>query len=227
MRELTAQDVLYMQDEVIRFNKMMGNEVTDIDLSPSYYNFTKEELFGEDELLDSYRKKDLEGILDGAIDLFFTCGYWANLHGHILEDNVWLKTISTEANMQKVRDILEDLEQSVISGYSFYSQTNLLHLLHNETFQGLFDVLGAFKEVMSSNMSKYVVKGSVDIEEESNYITSQGRYEDISVVEVESSGITYLAFKALRDNKNDVTFNTPKLIKTRLFKEPELKQFIL
>jgi len=227
MKKLKAQDILYMQSEVIRFNKMMSNEVTNGKLIPSYYNFTKEEFFGDNELKDSYNKENLEGILDGAIDLFFTCNYWANLNGHILENNAWLKTIDNESDMQKVRVILSDLEKSITDELSFYSQTNLLHLLCNEVFQGLFDVLGAFEEVMSANMSKYVIKGTVNVEDEIKIILEKGRYEDISVEEVESGGATYLAFKALRDNQNDVTFNTPKLIKTRFFKEPELTQFIL
>jgi hypothetical protein len=170
------------------------------------------------------------GVLDGLIDAFFTCGYWAILDDEPLSESVqWLEDdICVDDVIGGMTELqtLDALSDYVVSeGGSYHSQIYVCVLISH--FQNKFDIMGAFNEVMSSNMSKYVLKGTVDIQEEIDYILSAGRYDNISVSEIESNGETYLAFKAGMDKQNNVIFDTPKLVKSRLFREPQLEQFVL
>lgn len=228
LNKVTVEDVLYMQSEVIRFNEMMGNDVTDKDLIPTYKHLVHEEFFSDGEFLDSYRKEDLVGICDGIIDLIYVAVYYANLNGHFLEDGEFLREhLPKEADMQKVSSIVKDMEFAIKENLPYYTLTGLMKLIHNTFVSEVFDIKGAFNEIRESNLSKYCLASETDIEGELAHIKSVGRYSGLSVEEIESDGVIYLAFKALRDNKNDVDFSKPKLIKTRNFKEPQLEQFII
>jgi hypothetical protein len=225
MSKLTVVDVLGMFSEVIDFNSKMGNSLKNKNLIDSYHKFTKEEFFGTDEYLDGVRTGNLEMILDGLCDLVHTTAYWALLNGYT--PNVDVQDVFSEVDMNTVKTISSDLKYSIEQGLSYYSMNNLIMLLaHSETLRK-FDIVGAFKEVARSNNSKVIPKEGVDIEEELLYITSEGRYADISVEEVVVNGEIFLAFKAGQDVREGVTFKAPKLIKTRQFSEPNLQQFIL
>lgn len=228
MKKLTVQDVLYMQKEVIRFNSLMGNSIDNKGLIDTYKFLTKEECLGDGELLDSYRKGDKEGTLDGLIDMVFVSFYFALLEGHKLQDDEYLdRQVNIETNMTTLSNDLLDIEKLVQDGLSFYTRNTLVRILSKGEVAFQYDIMGAFNNILESNLSKLVVKGTVDPYEEMDKILAKGRYSVLSVEEVENEGIVYLAFKALHDSQNDVTFSEPKLIKTSLFKEPELGQFIL
>ena len=225
MKKLTVADVLGMFDEVISFNLKMGNSLDNKNLIDSYHKFTKEEFFGEDEYLDGIRTGNLEIELDGLCDLVYTTACQALLDGYT--PNVDVRCAFNEIGMNNIDTIRSDLKYSIEQGLSYYAMNNLILLLTHKDTAGKFDILGAFKEVARSNNSKVVPAESVDIDEEVVYITTAGRYADITVEEVEVGGEMFLAFKAGHDVREGVKFKAPKLIKTRQFSEPALQQFIL
>ncbi len=225
---LTPQDFIDFEEGVLNFNKCMGNVVGTREenkkLINTYQKLSYEECFGEGELLDSVEKGDLEGELDGLIDCVFTVFYWNNLthpKRFLSQELTWLRNLSTAEDVGVCYDTLSE---SIGEEDAMNSQTELIHLLFDA--QNKFDIRGAFKEILSSNMSKFAVKGEINIEEEKTYIEGKGRYFDITTEEVNVGGKTYIAFKAGKDLQNNVTFVSPKLIKCSTFVEPELKQFI-
>jgi len=230
-KKLTPEDFLFMQDEVVRFNKMMGNSLDCTGaakeaLINTYRKLSLEEVVGEGELLDSVAKGDKVGVLDGYVDCVFTIFYYALLEGEGLrEGDLWLleecESVHGEICLQWLE---EDLH---VDNPAIDSHTHLIASILAE--QDNYDFVGAFNEVMKSNMSKYAIKSDIHIPTELGLILSKGRYEELSYDEIESEGGeggAYIAFKASKDAQNGVEFKTPKLIKCSTFVEPELEKFI-
>ena len=229
MNKLTPQDFIFMEKEIVKFNELMGNSLDDDRLVSTYQKLSVEEVVKE--LLPAYQTNDTVEILDALIDGAFVVFYWTLLNNpdnslgknlRWLEEDVCIDEVDTEDEM---KNVLLALGSYIEKGDSFCAQTYLYIAI--SYYQTQFDIMGAFREVLRSNLSKFILNGTVDIQEEIDYIESVGRYSDITVTEKEQGGEIYLAFKALRDNQNDVTFDKPKLIKTRNFSEPQLEQFIV
>lgn len=229
MNKLKAEDFVFMEKEIVKFNTLMGNSVTDSHLKNTYQNLSIEEVVKE--LLPAYEANDKIEILDALIDGAFVVFYWALLNntGDALENNIrWLSRdicVNVVEEDDNVQSILLQMKEDINNGAVFNVQTHLCVLI--SYYQTQFDIMGAFKEVLRSNLSKYITAESVDIDEEVSYIESAGRYADITVEEIETEDGILLAFKAGKDLQNNVTFKKPKLIKTRNFSEPELGKFIL
>ena len=229
IKKLTPEDFIFMEKEIVKFNKLMGNCVTDEHLIPTYQNLSVEEVVKE--LLPAHNVDDKIEILDALIDGAFVVFYWALLNSsqNTLENNEsWLREYICIDNIEEpenIKDILMEMAKDINRGSSFDVQTHLCVLL--SYYQTQYDIMGAYREVLRSNLSKFVPAESVDIDEEVTYIESVGRYIEITVEEIETEDGVLLAFKACKDLQNNVIFKKPKLIKTRNFSEPQLEQFIL
>lgn len=227
--KLKPQDFINMQDGVIKFNQLMGNAIGDKSLIPTYNALSIEEANGDGELLDSVLEDDMEGVCDGLIDLVFTNFYYALLKGVDLRNEMsYLDRLCTVGVVVKhslyeyACLILSELKQ----GNARSSQRWLLVAMVEH--QDKFDFIGAFKDVEASNLSKFVKQGEVNVSEEVNKIESAGRYGGVFVEEIGTEEGIYLAFRAMEDKANNVTFSGKgKMIKVEgLYTEPSLAQFI-
>ena len=180
---LTGEDILYMQEQVIKFNEIAGNSVKDKSLIPLYKSLTEEELLGENELVDSWNKGDMIGVLDGLIDSVFVSFYWAVLNGYGFSKNntdKWYATAIDEVDTYSTEELLSFLEDELKFDSPFGYQTNFIILLYKLSEK--FDIVSAFGIINESNLSKFVnsnQEGGVeqqDLDLELKYIGSQGRY---------------------------------------------------
>lgn len=227
---LTGEDILYMQDQVIKFNEIAGNNVKDKSLISLYKSLTEEELLGEDELIDSWNKEDMVGVLDGLIDSVFVCFYWAVLNGYGFSkssSDKWYETAIDEVETYSTEELLSFLVDELKFDNPFGYQTNFIILLYKLSEK--FDIVSAFDIINGSNLSKFVNvnrKEGVDQQDldlEVKYISSQGRYGGVNYHKVGD----YYVFTAKEDVKNNVVFTKSKIVKPSSFKEVEgLEQFI-
>lgn len=227
MKKLTVEDILYFEDEVIKWNALFGNDVNDKSLIPTYHSLSKEEWFGKGEYLDSYNSGDIEGRLDGLIDSIFVGFYWAALEGFSLQKE---KTFLSDLVVGKaIDDTTEDLVilvgESLIYSQIYDYQTYLLCLLYKE--QQHFDIRSGFDRVLRSNYSKAAhVNDGLNVQEEIASIEAQGRYGDVFAQYVGD----HIIFRAKKDLQEGVVYEKGKVVKPHTFKSVEdlggLKEFI-
>lgn len=224
--KLTIEDFLTMEKGVVSFNEKMGNSLEDDTLIPTYHALSKEEICGE--LLEAIKADDKVEILDALIDGVFVVFYWALLSNKtftLTNAISWIDSyLDKEDQGESVDGTIEALESCILTGYAYGAQSNLVPLIIS--YQDQFDIMGAYKEVLRSNLSKFKPKGSTDIEKELKLIEEQVRYGDITVEEISAEGGEFITFKAGRDIKNNVTYGAPKIIKPSSFSEPNLLPFI-
>lgn len=224
---ITYKDILDMQQKVIRFNEVMGNDVNDKSLIPTHINLTKEE---SKELLQAYKDDNHEEVIDAIIDIFFTGCYWWVLDDFTLTGaDPWFKegywTQSQGAIVEDIGYVLDTVNTRAISSTIHDFQCNFLHLIGNVS--KVYNLVGAFERVYQSNMSKTCLKKDVDVEKEIEYIETQGRYSDVFA---EENG-EYVVFKARKDLQEGNFFENGKIVKSSEFVSVEdlggLGEFIL
>lgn len=218
---LTGEDIIYMQEQVIKFNEIAGNNTKDKSLIPLYKSLTEEELLGEDELIDSWNKGDMVGVLDGLIDSVFVSFYWAVLNGHgFSKNNVdkWYETAIGEVDSYSTEELLSFLKDELKFNNTFGYQSIFTVLLYKLSEK--FDIVSAFGIIKESNLSKFVHEDELyhgfDLDGEVAYIESKGRYGDVTYKKVGN----YYVFTAGKDLESGVVFDKPKIVKSSLFKEP-------
>jgi len=203
LKKLTVEDLLYFQEEVIKWNENFGNPVSDKSLINTYINLSKEEFNGEGEYLDSYNKRDMEGRLDGLVDSIFTGFMWMALGDDSITGlEPWLNhliagkgvsTLVTPDIMTTIDNIVNKLEIEYLNGY----KVNLLDLIIREQLN--FDIRGGFDLVLKSNYSKSIpVAHSDKVEKELIAIENKGRYADL-FSEVNGGCIILRAHKDLEE----------------------------
>lgn len=225
MNKITTKDIMIMVQGVIDFNTVMGNDLSNKELTQTYLDLTKEEFYGTSEFYQSYLSGDKDGMLDGVVDLTFTSFAWYLLQGYTFKEE-YIDQLIKESNMTSLKTDVLDLKDLIDQGLSYYTVNTLIRILAKDEVTSKFDIMGGFKNILASNMSKVVLEGELDVGAELKLIESKGRYKDITVQEVINGGKVYLAFKAGEDTENNVKFRAPKIIKTSLFVEPDLKKFI-
>jgi len=203
MKKLTVEDLLYFQEEVIKWNENFDNLVSDKSLINTYINLSKEEFNGDGEYLDSYNKGDMEGRLDGLVDSIFTGFMWMALGDDgFTGEELWLNQlidregtsnfVTTNINTT-IDDLVEALEIEYLNGY----KVNLLDLILREQLN--FDIRGGFDLVLKSNYSKSIpVAHSDKVEKELIAIENKGRYADL-FSEVNGECIILRAHKDLEE----------------------------
>lgn len=209
-RVLTFKDMLYFQEEVIKWNALFGNSVEDQSLIPTYKNLAVEELLGKGELLDSLDAKDHEGICDGLVDFIFTAGFWLNLQGmYVTEKDKWFYNQdfneSTDGNFEEIVSLFADL---LLEDYTFSLQTNLAVVLYLAADK--YDIVGAFNRILESNTSKAVSKSSGICPHDCCYeVVTAGRYTEVFF---EDKGDFYL-IKAHKDLQEGTDYPQGKIVK--------------
>lgn len=225
MKQLTVQNIMEMVEGVKEFNTIMGNSLEDKNLIKTYRHLTEEEFFGQSEFYQSYLKGDKDGSLDGMIDLIYVSFYWYLLHGYTFKE-VYIEQLIKESDMTSLKTDVADLKGLIEQGLSYYVVNTLIRILAKTETNTQFGIMDAFNNIRESNLSKVILKGTVDIDKELSIIESKGRYKDITVQEVTNDDKVYLCFKAGEDTENNVKFSSPKIIKTSRFVEPSLSKFI-
>ena|SRR5690554_1413830 len=126
-------------NDVVKFNETSGNTIEkrplDHPLVKLYLNLIDEELNGENELLDSYRKGDVKGVGDGAADLIVvTAGLMLALGWH---PNELMKEVNA-SNLSKFCTSESDARLSV----QRYAEDTRYFDVHYKQVGNLFVILG-------------------------------------------------------------------------------------
>jgi hypothetical protein len=192
-----------MEDKVIQWNIIAGNDPDDKSLIETYKNLCIEEA---KELESAQNEGE---VVDAIIDSIYT-GFFLNIltQRYTLAkiDQGWVKSLE-EAPRTFRGDYLKSLEDG--EEYSFISA----FISDLFIYQDKYDILGAFERVTQSNFSKFAKVDTVDIEKEIDYIKSQGRYDDIFYEKVGD----YIVFRATYDSKENKHYPKGKIMKPSTF----------
>lgn len=222
---------------VVEFMTVAGQEVNSTFTEPTTKvgNFRlaliKEEMQGANELFDSIQNDNMEMILDGICDVLYVAyGAYATFGIEPIEyvispqddSTSKLMTMSYAATaMKHVVDGYEQTNRGLLFGDEITIQKGLnnivlsclqIALAHN------MDVIGAFKEVHASNMSKFCT--SADECARSIYQRqTEGKtdYDGAEGFEVRVGDASYFVIRRAKDGK---------VLKGTNFFEPDLTKFI-
>ncbi len=204
-RKLTAEQFQYMEDKVIEFNYLIGNDPDNQDLISTYNNLCLEE--GREYLVADENDDHVERI-DALVDSVFT-GFMLNRLESASEYGDWFNLV-TDGTERRVtfQDAFDDLTPEGSYGYT----TNLPVVLLEESKR--YDLFGAFKRVSESNFSKAIPKekvesGEIVIADCIKEVYDSGRYEGVTSEDLGS----HYVIKALRDTKENLEYETGKIIK--------------
>lgn len=228
MKKLTPEDIYYMQDKVVEWNKTFSNLVSDKSLIPTYMNLVKEEWGGEGEYYQSFLADDLVGRADGIADLIFTGFMLGSLAGsdYKANDNTWITMVcnnDTYVLQDEVADLQKRFAQGDTTAYAISAHSIPLLAVESK----YMDVRGVFNRVLASNLTKAIhISENVDIDAEIARIESEGRYAEVFA---ETSG-DYVVLRAHRDLKEGTYFEKGKIVKGSWFLSVEalggLEEFI-
>lgn len=222
LKKLTPEDFLYFEEQVIKFNELLGNDISDKSLSPTYQGLTEEEF---NELKVAVEEGNEVEELDAIIDLIFVNFYSAILEGDPLKEWVdWLDIVCNDKDIKLLcgTDILEDnlrkpvyIFQTVLVGYIISNQHR-------------FDIRGAFERVLESNLSKAIkITNDIDIQKYVDEVISKGRYKGVDYREVNG----YYVITATEDVQEGRIYSSPKVVKGSWYSSVEdlggLEEFIL
>ncbi len=216
-RILTAEDFTYMENEVLKWNKIAGNLPEDSSLINTYISLCIEEA---KEGVKAEEEDDKVEHLDALCDSVFT-GFFLNaLHKGVTFP---IKNVTVETNDDGLdfEHMLSELQDKYIFGYML-ALVDALGTLSN-----YYDLLGAFNRVLTSNMSKYIpMSQEVDLTAEIASVEGQGRYGDVFVQEIDG----YYILRAKKDLLEGVEYKQGKIVKPSTFMSVEdlggLEEFI-
>ncbi len=210
--------------DIMRMNKLVGNDYKDYSFSPRYNNLVREEIENEDETVDSILKKNYEGFVDGVIDVLVV-GYFL------------YKVENKNDNIELVSDSFKNLEVSEIATFIkeliIYCQKSVI----NDNIENILykmeqisytlgnhynvDILGAFQEVMDSNFSKFPLVGDVDPDYEVEYIKNQKR---------KYTGVHYIVVEDIENGEKVKKYvfknDKGKFLKPSCFREPKIHMYL-
>lgn len=219
MNKLTAEDIFYMEDKVIRWNIIAGNDPDDKSLIETYKNLCIEEM---NELISA---KSDEELLDAVLDLIYV-GFFLNrlCEGVSLKDKyrVWIESLSKSNNRFKPYP-LDMIDYLTYNDFDEFVGDFIYYLFYY--YQNKFNIVDGFNVVTKSNYSKYSTH-DLDLDREVEYIKSQGRYDDIFYEKVGD----YVVFRATYDSKENKHYPKGKIMKPSTFLSVEdlggLSEFI-
>lgn len=232
------KNTLEQYNQVVEFMKVGSQEVNTEFKYPSWktglfrLNLISEELNGNNELIDSLKKDDLIGILDGICDvLYVTYGAYAtfgltpvceNIPTGKSEVSSVLPMHSSVLHTKRINDAYESLVYGLTLGdqnrisIALFSLIDKISKLADDCG---FDVGGAFNEVHESNMSKFC-KTYEEAQKSIDVRLKQGKFKDYTgatIQEVLVDNNYYYIIKRLSDGK---------IMKGMSFYEPDLSKFI-
>lgn len=208
---LEKKSLIPLYKDVLSWNKVAGNDIRNKNLISLYDGLVHEEL---NEIFDSILNNDEVEFLDGLIDSLVVGSY---LYALIYDDN--FDNHENSQSIVNIKSVIEKIKIIDIDKSISKEASVILHYLENVayTISDEIDIVGAFKEVMSSNWSKFPLVDSVNPENEVINIQKDKRYPEVSYSIV------------IDDHGNSrYVFRTPKgkVVKPSTFLNPELKCFI-
>lgn len=219
--------------DILKFNRIAGNN----HLDPN--NKTNLRIAYEKFLYSEYRETvdatELKDIVDGICDMWVVGVYYYLL----ATGNSYKNTIDDAKPFKWYNNFKEEITKDVsniISGQSNEIESLLLHL-EDIIASAKFNMIECLEAVVSSIFSKvptvkdFCKEHSTDnlekaIKKEIKRLTDQGEYSKISYRVVKDNGIDYIVFVAEKDLKENVDFESPKIIKPKTFFEPYLEAFL-
>lgn len=224
-------------NSVVEFMTVAGQEVNSTFTEPTTKvgNFRlaliEEEMHGPNELFDSIQNDNMEKILDGICDVLYVAyGAYATFGIEPIEneisnqDNSTSKLMAMSSATTVMKHMVDGYEQAA-RGLSFGDMSTIQKGLNHIVLCCLqfavshnFDLIGAFKEVHESNMSKFC---SSKEDGESSIIQRQNEgksdYINAEVHEVKNDNKSYFVIRRVGDGK---------VLKGAKFFEPDLSKFI-
>lgn len=223
---LTVKDFMHMQDQVVKWNRLAGNDRRDSSLTKTYQQLSHEEVFGKNELKQGFDTDDLEMIADGLCDCVFTVFMWSVFADNEFtsRDYGFLKDVEKKSVSymdQSVESTFKHFAESVKVKDHFAAQTNLVILLQHMNEK--IDIMEAFRRVCVSNYSKFPEKESVtDVLAECRMIEEKGRYRGICAKTIDHDRrIVFLAKSEVQDDGTEKVYGSPKIVKSSQFREVE------
>jgi hypothetical protein len=198
-----------MEDKVIQWNIIAGNDPDDKSLIETYKNLCIEEM---KELI---RAKSDEDIMDACLDLIYV-GFFLNrlYEGKNLKekDNMWINSLALRDGQGEVtlEDNINSLWDLKEGKYNAFTSDFITYLF--DYYQYKFNIVDGFNVVTKSNYSKYSTH-DLDLDREVEYIKSQGRYDDIFYEKVGD----YVVFRATHDSKENKHYPKGKIMKPSTF----------
>ena len=211
--------------DVVEMNRFVKNGTPEFSKRTldKQWEFVEEELLGDNELLDSLRKEDFEGVVDGLADCFVVGSYAYYISCELQDqpDRDFSRLI------EKTRSVQQSSNAAGIAPYKFNSLVMSMENGVGDRIIDLFmvclilmieqtnaDMIYAQQEVSRSNWSKFPLINSVNPDQEVSYIESQGRY-------------TGVHFTTVKDSKGEDRYvfwsDANKFVKPSTFSEPNLK----
>ena len=203
-RKLTEEQFQYMEDKVIEFNYLIGNDPNNQELIPTYKNLCLEE--GREYLVADENDDHVERI-DALVDSVFT-GFMLNRLQEEVGYGNWFSMCTSGVTTSTFQTAFSALGEEDIEGYT----TGLPTALYKESER--YNIMGAFKRVSESNFSKAIPKekvesGEIVIADCIKEVYDSGRYEGVTSEDLGS----HYVIKALRDTKENLEYETGKIIK--------------
>lgn len=214
MRDFEKLDLTYLLRETVRWNKV--GRLGQFDFSEDAKSLQAECLQEEvNELRQAVKDKDGVEMLDALCDILFVAvyAYFLNNEGKIKYEDFVFTYDDVSYNELKAFDWEEMLNQldKAVEGELFYDicmVTAGMGLVFDVDFKA------AYENVVESNFTKFPLTDDVMIGAELEWFNAESKYDDVCVEEFEG----HFIFRC------DGGYG--KIVKPRLFVEPELEKFI-
>lgn len=200
---LTQEQLQYMEDRVLEWNVLFGNDPDNTKLIDTYVNLCIEE---GTEWVNAVNAGDRVEELDAICDSVFT-GFMLN-HLQNGKYGSWFEVEDLDYAGVKVEVLMYSLEDGEIYPYT----THLVGNIYQSS--KTFNVFEAFKRVAESNFSKAISKlavenGEISLQDCISEVESAGRYEDVFTFETD----THFLIKARKDVKEGKDYPEGKIVK--------------
>lgn len=225
--------ILLQYNDVVEFMNLAGQDVHNTVTENTYKvadfrkSLIQEELFGVNELVYSMKRDDRKGTLDGICDVLYVVYGAMATYGMSPPDISYVQSEISEIypsageTNKFIKDLTGYFEQYERAAFSdnnnelYNSCISLIRTVYSIGYDFGLDVVGAFKEVHSSNMSKFCfTEFEAQAAIASQIANNNENYVGASIVQV---GVEHYAIKRKGDGK---------ILKPTSFFEPNLDKFI-
>ena len=201
-------NLIYLYQDVVAWNNFVGNVLNKEGLQELYINLVKEETT---EIFDSIKTNDAVEFLDGVCDTLVVGSFLLAVKNQkdFKDYDLSFKEVNIEPSINYLKDLInEDVFKNI---------EKVLSLVENIGYSSGLNIELAFKEVMESNWSKFLLVDNVNPLNEVKYIENQGRYTNVRFERnIDLNGNERYIFKD----------GNGKVVKPSTFKEPKLANFI-
>lgn len=202
---LTQEQLQYMEDKVLEWNVLFGNDLNNENLIDTYINLCIEE---GTEWLQAVKDRNHVEIIDAICDSVFT-GFMLNRLQQSKGYGKWFEVEDLNYNID-VEALVNSLKGKYPDVFTYTS--HLVCAVYCASKH--YNIFEAFKRVSESNFSKAISKlavenGEICLQGCISEVESAGRYEDVFIFETES----HFLIKARKDLQEGKDYPQGKIIK--------------